>query len=323
MTHQNGIGKKGLCIAIILMIAMCFSSFFLWSGQRISGETGICLPSPNFWQLDPLISWISNTVLLGCIATGALLLNRHYNFIRSTEPVLPALFLVLAASNPWNDNYLSAATLICAVNLLCISVLFSAYKARNATQELFVIGTLLSVGSMCQYAFLPFIPAYIIAAIVMKSFRIKEFFAICMGIIAPYWVGLGLGLISLEQFQLPEITNLFTGFTETDELFLLILSIVFAMFIGVVLGLNNSMKLYAGNSRINAMNMTISIVGLTAGICILIDFNNMISYVTTLYFSVALQVANLCALWKLRKEWIVVAVPALLYVVLFVIMILS
>ena len=322
MKYQ-GIGKRGLAISILIMAAMCAASFLFAPGTRLSGESGICLPSPNLWDIVPIWSWGINTFLLGAIAAGLFFLNRYYNFIRSTEPVLSTMFLVLAASNPWNDTHLSAATIICAVNILCLAVLFSCYRKQNATQEIFIIATFLSIGSMCQYAFLPFIVPMVAGAIIMKAFRLKELCALLMGLIAPYWMGVGLGLIPLDSFTMPEISNLFTGFAATPDLLMLFLSVGIAGFIGLVLGFNNSIKLYAGKSRINALNMAISLTGVMSMICIIIDFTNMMAYLTTLFFTVAVQIANLCALWPIKREWLVGAVPALIYIILFLIMLFS
>lgn len=323
MTRREGIGKTGMVLAALAAGTMCALTYFFGPESRLSGELGICLSSPNLWDIPQLWSWIINTAGIGLIAVGAFLLNRHYNFIRSTQPVLPALSLVLTASNPLITHHLSTSTLICAVNLMSLSVLFGCYRQRNATQQMFLIGTMFSVGSMIQYAFIPYILPYAIGAIMMKAFRIKEFLAMGMGIIAPYWVGVGLGIISPEWFKLPEITNLFNGFAQAPDLFLLMVSVGIASFFGLLLGLNNSIKLYAGNSRINALNMSISLVGVVSILCIIIDFSNMMAYIATLYFTVAVQVANLCALWHIRREWLLTAIPALIYIGLFVAMLLS
>lgn len=312
-----------MVLAAIAAAAMFAAVFFFGPELRLSGELGICLPSPNLWDIDPLWSWAINTALLATITAGAFLLNRQYNFIRSTQPVLPAMFLVLAASNPWITDYLSSSTLICFVNLLSLSVLFGCFRQRNATQQMFVIGTFFSIGSMCQYAFLPYIIPYTVGAIIMKAFRLKEFLAMGMGILAPYWVGIGMGIIPLEDFRMPEFTDLFNGFAQARELFVLMLSVGIAIFCGFILALNNSIKLYAGNSRVNALNMTITLVGLTSTLCIIIDFSNMMAYIATLYFSVAVQLANLCALWTIRREWLVVFIPSLVYIGFFLALLLT
>lgn len=312
-----------MLLCALAMVAMCTVSFLLRPDRRISGELGICLPSPNLWDINPVSSWIINTVLLGGCAAAGFFLNRSYNFIRSTHPVLTSLFLVLCASNPWTTAYLSSSTLLCVVNLLCISIMFRCFRADNATQEMFVIATFISVGSMFQYAFLPMILAYVAAAIVMKVFRVKEFLAMLMGLVAPYWVGIGLGLIPLEWFSMPQITNLFQDYARASDLLVMLISVGLAIFCGFLLGINNSIKLYAGNSQVNAMNLTISFVGIVCSVCVVVDFSNMMAYLATLYFTVAVQVANMCALWNVKRERLVVTIPALIYIGFFIALILN
>lgn len=312
-------------MALVAAAAMAMSalSFLFAPDTRLSGELGICLPSPNLWDINPLVSWISNAVLIGILTVGGYMLNRRYNFIRSTHPVLPAIFLILTASNPWINDHLSTSTLICAINMISLWILFGSYHQENATQSMFVIGTLFSTGAMVEYAFLPYIIPYVVAAIIMKAFRIKEFLAMGMGIVAPYWVAVGMGLIDISSFRMPEITNLFSGYVQTQDLVLLMADVGLAAFFGFVLGLNNSIKLYAGNSRINAMNLAINFVGMTSAICMVVDFNNMPAYMMTLYFAVAVQVANLCALWTIKREWLLVLIPSLIYAGFFAAMILT
>lgn len=312
-----------MTLAAIAAGAMCVLSMLYGPEARLSGGLGLCLPSPNLWDIPRLWSWGINCFLLVFVALGATWLNRHYNFIHSTQPVLAAMFLMLTASNPLLCQYLSSSTLICAVNLVALAILFSCHRQRNATQQMFVIATLFSVGSMFQYAFLPYIFAYIVGAIVMKAFRFKEFLATVMGLVAPYWTGVGLGLIDPGWFRLPEITDLFNGYAQAPELFVLMLSVGLAIFVGFLLGVNNSIKLYAGNSRVNALNLAIDMVGLVSAVCVVVDFTNMLAYLATLYLAVAVQVANLCALWHFRREWLWVLVPSLVYIGFFIAMILT
>lgn len=322
MVRKRGIGKVGMLLAAVVMAGMSVASFILQPSHMPGVDEGICLPSPNLWTINRVSSWLINMVLLGGVAIGSFFLNRTFNFIRSTQPVLPAMFLLLVGSCPWITFQLCSSTLICVVNLLSLSVLFNTFKSSNATQEMFTIGTLLSVGSMFQYAFLAMLPAYIVSAIVMKAFRIKEALALIMGLVAPYWVVLGLGLISPDAFRMPQFTNLFQEYIGSTELGVLVAAVGFAIFFGSLLGLNNGIKLYAGNSHVNAMNMSITLLGAVSIICIVVDFSNILAYLSTFYFTVAVQVANLCALWNIRHEWLVVAVPGVLYVGFFLAMVL-
>ena len=308
-------------MAVVIATAMCVLSFIFQPELPLGGTPGLCLPSPAYWIKDPFLSWIINFLIMGSTAILIYFVNQTYNFVRINQPVLPALFLLLTAANPWITNVLNTSMIMALVNILCLSILFGAYKSTNATQEMFLIATFLSLGSMFEYAFLPMGLAYLLGALIMKALRLKELLAFFMGLVAPYWVGLGFGILKLEWFRMPEITYLFADRELALEIFLLLVSVAVVIFIGICTGMSNSIRLYAGNSRVNAMNLAISVLGSLCVICILIDFNNILAYLATLYFTVAVQLANLCALWQMRHEWIVVGVAAIIFIGFFAAMI--
>ena len=105
---------------------------------------------------------------------------------------------------------------------------------------------------------------------------------------------------------------------DPSEFFILLSGVALAAGAGFVVALVNSFKLYAGNSRVNAMNLCVSTLGAFSVICILIDFDNMHAYVTTLYMATAAQIANICALWNPKMPWTVTLLPALCYIGIFV-----
>ena len=141
-----------------------------------------------------------------------------------------------------------------------------------------------------------------------------------MGIIAPYWVGVGLGIISLEQFRMPTFTNLFDGYATKSGLFFGLLNVAVTVVTGLILALNNSVKLYAGNTQKRLYNTVINVLGLVCAACMVIDFNNMVAYMTTVYMITAVQLANLFALWNIQygTRWIL-SISAL-YILGFVMM---
>lgn len=307
------IGKTGLVACVLLMLAMSFSSHLLLPAKTLAGDMGLCLPSPNLWPLNPDLSWIVNISLLIATATGAVLLNRHFNFIKSTDFVLPGLFLVFAGSNIWVTSWLGASTLLLLVNFICVSVLFGCYKRENATQPMFVIATLLSVGSMFQYAFLVFVPIYIAGALIMKALSWKSSCAMLMGLAAPYWVAIGFGMVGPNDFKVPELSNLFDNFTPPADMLLILINIGVTMLSALMVSLNCIVKLFTGNSRILAINNVINLIGLACCAGILLDYNNMQAYLATFYFIAAAQWANLFALWEFRRGWVAAAAIAAIY----------
>lgn len=317
MNWKQGIGRGGLFLAAVLAFAMCLLSFIIHPVDILPIQYGLCLDSPDSWQINPFFSWILNTFLIGIITLLLYLINKSYNFIRTTEPALYAIFLIMACSSSWLSQGLNTSTLLCLVNVVCIGVIFDAYDTPNASRQLFILGMALGIGAMFQYAFLPMACVYILWALFMKVLRFKELLAFIIGLVCPYWITLGLGWIHFSNFHLPSLVSLFTAANDHSDILFLLLGIGFAVIMGVLAGLPNSIKLYAGNSKVNSMNLCVTTLGITSLICILVDFENIPAYVMTLYLATAVQLANIVALWKPRREWTITAVPSFIFILIF------
>lgn len=323
MGNTSGIGSGILTVTAVVALAMSLLSFFLFPVQPAEVAYGAIFPSPGEWEMPSVVSLVLEIVAVSLVTLGMTLLNHRFTFIKTTHLVLPVMFLVFTASNPWLNSRFGTSILLCGVVLMSLSILFNCFRSRNATQEMFVIATFISIGSMCQFAFLPFAAPVLLGAFMLKCLRIKEFLTFLMGLVAPYWVAFGLGVSSPADFHLPLTGNPFNTAMPSAETMLRWLGFGLVLFPGIMLGINNTFRLYAGNARISAMNGTITLVGLTAGICALADSQNMTAYLATLNFAVAVQWANICALWKVRKEWLVAFIPGLLFAALFIFILLE
>lgn len=305
-------------MAAFVAITLCILSYIFHPIEIEHIPYGLCLPSPDTWDFPPLWSWFVNTFLIACIALILYLVNRTYNFVRTTEPALVALFLIMATSGPWFTQQINTSILLCLGNVVCMGIIFDTYDTRNATQEMFILGVVIGFGSMVQYAFLPMALVYFLWALFMKVLRIKETIAFGAGILCPYWITLGVGWIHFDNFHFPSLTPLFSYADDPSEFFILLSGIALAAALGFVLVFINFIKLYAGNSKVNAMNLCVSTLGAVSVICIIVDFDNMHAYVTSLYLACAVQLANICALWNPKMPWTVTAIPGAAYLSLFV-----
>lgn len=305
-------------MAALIAVTMCVLSYLLHPVRIMPVEYGICLPSPDTWNFNPIYSWVVNTLLIGVIVIILFLINKNYNFIRTTEPALLSIFLVMAASGPWFTQSINTSVLLCLANVVCMGIIFESYASKNATRGMFIIGAVIGLGVMTQYAFLPLALTFMIWAIFMKVLHIKETLAFIAGMLCPYWIALGVGWLHFSDFHFPSLNPLFSYAQDPSEFIILLIGIAVASIVGFLTSLVNAMKLYAGNSRINAMNLCVMTSGAIATLCILVDFDNMHAYVGTLYMACAVQLANICALWNPRMPWLVTAVPSLIYISLFV-----
>lgn len=313
-------GNGGLLLAIILACAMSAIEFYFGTTQRFGGGLGICLPSPNLWVIPSTVSWLLNISLIIILGLSLHLFNKTYNFVSSSDTVLPAVFIFLCGSNPWIDGMLTSSVIMMTANLICLHLLFGCYRSPKGMQQLFVVGSILSLCSMFQYAFIFLIPAYMIIALILKCFNFKSFVAMLLGIASPYWIGLGSGIISPDSFAPPTFTSLFDIFENRQTLFIGLLNCAVTIIISLMLTLYNAVKLYAGNTRRRLLNNSIIFLGLAATICIVCDVKNIPVYIATVYMVMAVQLANLFALRNVRYARYLILFIMLLYTASFVLM---
>lgn len=314
------IGNGGLILAILMAGIMSAVVFFFGNPQHLQGELGICMPSPNLWTIPAVGSWLLNLSMIILLGIFMHFFNKTYNFVNSSDTMLPAAFIFFCGANPWIDALLTSSVIMVAANLICLQFVFGCYRSQKGMQPLFIVGSVLSLCSMFQYAFVFLIPAYIIIAMVVKCLHFKSFIAMIMGVAAPYWVGIGLGIIPLESFSMPAFSNLFDGFGTRQALLIGLLNCALTITISMLLALYNAVKLYAGNTRRRLLNNGIIVLGLTAAICCVCDADNIPVYMATLYMVLSAQIANLFALHHVKYPNTTVAVIAILYIVLFVLM---
>ncbi|MDE6237300.1 MAG: hypothetical protein K2M45_05485 [Muribaculaceae bacterium] len=315
------LGSEGFAGAVVLTIGLALLQYFFASQRNYSVDFGVCLPSPNNWALPELWSWGINYAMIIGSGVALIFFNKGYSVIQSADMVLPSMFLMLTATNPWAGGALGSSSLMVMINLFCLATIFSCYKSFNATQEVFVVATMLSVGSMFQYAFIFLMPAYIVIGLLMQCFRWKECAAFLMGIAAPYWCGIGLGLIPLDQFSIPNFTTVWENTASAGDIFTGVLSIGITAVIASILTLNNSVKLYAGNTQRRLYNNSIAIIGLVCIAGLAFDFSNLPTYLATFYMTVAFTIGSTFSLYTIRKPGLWLGIITAIYLIFFLVMI--
>lgn len=314
LSNETLIG--GISIAFLLALF----SFFLTPAVHIPGDYGLCLPSPNQWNIPPFLSWFLNVLIISGVAFLLPLMNRKYNFIQTTDPLLPLAFLILIACNTVITSRLGTPVLLLAVNVLCFYILLETYEKINSTQEFFLIASFLSIGSMVEYSFLMMIPVFVAGGFLMKSIGWREFVAFGFGLIAPYWIVVGMGIVEPSQFRFPIGTPITVQLDLNPQLYRTLVSIGLAALISMIFSFYNSFSLLHGNSRVRSIHLSISIMGYICIISMIGDFNNLLAYSGTIYLWLALEMATLFSTKSFRSPQIWILSIWLLFFILYLIM---
>lgn len=294
MSNYRTAGPASIITAAVAAIAMIAATALLLPNLTPDGDYGICLPSPNQWTL-PYSGVVVNAVFVVVAVLSAFMINQRYSFVKGAEGILPTSMAVILASNPVNTSYFGTPVIMLLVNLACLDIMMKSYRSPNATMPMFAVATFLSLGSMTQYAFIPMMLVYPVMALMTKVLRGRETIAYLMGIAAPYWVMLGLGVINFSNFRMPQFLAIVPQYGSGYMLFIF-LSLGTLALIGLMMTLHNAMLIYSGNMRVRTFNNMINLLGIACVIFMLADFDNFQAYASTFCFAVSVQISNFFAI---------------------------
>ena len=293
-------GPGSMTVGTVAAVIMIAATALLMPSLQPEAEPGICVSLPT-GLLPHLIGCGVNALLIVLAVILAFIFNKKHSFVRSTEALLPTAMVVILASNPVNTSYLGAPVVMLIANLLCLDIMMRSYASENATTSMFAVATYLSLGSMVQYAFVPLMAVYLVMALMGKVLRVKEAVAFLMGIVAPYWVALGFGLISFSAFRMPQFLA-DIPYADGNYLILVFFSLGTLALTGLMMMLNNAMLIYAGNIRVRAFNNMINLLGFACGLFMLVDFDNFGAYVSSFCFAVSVQISNFFAMRRIPQS---------------------
>lgn len=297
-------------------MALCAFVWFIPPAPKM--ELGLCFYTAESWQITPWLSWVVNQLLVWLMAMSLSALNRRFNFVTTTSQLFVYAFLVMCGANPLLSRGLNTATLLAVANLVCIGTLLSQYGQRTSARGIFLISSTLAWGSMIQYSFLFFIPVYMLCAIALKIYGWKEFVAMLMGVVAPYWIVLGFGIVKPEQFYIPEISNIWNTFSgQPESVIIILLSGITALW-ALLLGLKNILSLFNANTATRAYSRCIAIPGFAIIIFMMLDYGNFVAYYTSLCLIAAVQLGYLTAYGPRKPSLIPYIIHLVVYITLFI-----
>lgn len=313
-------GPVGLCLAAIAYIVMAWCSYTMLSDISLEGSVGVCLPSPNQWQLSPTLSLGLNIALTALCVLLAAGLNARFSIVPGTGLLYAITFLVVTGATPWITQRLNSAIIITTVVLICTHLLFSLYGRRHAAQGMCVIFSLLSWGTMIQYAFVLITPLFLLGAIFLNIMRIRELFGAILGFICPYWIMLGLGVVSIDAIGLPQLTNLFTGFAAPGTLFYLMLGQGITALMTLILTALNASSPTATGQQHRSYHAFINLLSIAMVWFMVFDGSNMLAYSATLALCFGWQAALFASNPRNKLAYlpVVIALPLLIAILILI-----
>ncbi|MCM1066267.1 MAG: hypothetical protein NC418_01680 [Muribaculaceae bacterium] len=315
-TRAFGVGVGVLCaIAAVLYWAGGF-------GAVLTGNTGVALPSANTWISSPVADLCAGLAASGATVLIMLLLSKLYNVMRSMTSLYMALFAVMQLATPDLMTQFYTGSVLSVTAPLCLALLFSCYRTPAATRHVFIIFLLLSFFSATQPCFAMYLPVFLLGLAQMRIFNGPSLTAAFLGVLTPWWIMLGFGIVSPGDIHLPHTASIFSEIDLEDTYLLLITTGIttFAMLVCYVL---NLLKTIAYNARARAINGAFTVLALASVAAMCIDYRNIVAYVPLLNFSAAMEITHYFSTHRAEKSFIAIFILIAVYAAIFVCQILT
>ena len=310
--HSRG----GAALAIVIMIVATWLDYQAGRVTYIPGDKGFAVPSANDWISSPVTEMIVNLVIVGLIIVLSVYLNRAFNVLRAMTMLYVVFFAFFELATPNLLAQLTTSTVLCAVVLACMVLLYSCYGDTGRIRRVFLIFFFLSVAAASQYAFVVYIPLFLLGCAQMKILNLRTIGAASLGIVTPWWILLGFGLVSLGDLHIPRVVSIFDAINFNE-------AIALAVTVGLTVLLTLSaymltlLKSMTYNAKSRSFGSFIAVMTAMTIVAMVIDYTNITAYVTLLNFCAAYQLSHFFLLHKSEKSYIAVTIILAIYFVLY------
>lgn len=306
---------------LISIAALCM---MLWSASArqvvvLTADRGLAIASPDKWfNPDGSSSFVVNLLtILGCAVMMAWL-NASFNILRSFSVTFVGIFLLMTAATPLETSLFQGASLLAFGVLTAMSLMLSVYGKASMSRRVFLAFTIISAGTLVQYAFVIFLPVMFLGLVQMRVMRPRTFIAALLGVITPWWLILAFSPASAWPcIHLPQFENIFPTW-PIERTARLWITLAITLSLSLVLGILNLLKIITYNAKARAVNGLLTTVTIAAGIMSLIDFTNMPAYIILIDACAAFQIGHFFTINIARRAYIAVLAIIATYIALFV-----
>lgn len=244
-------------------------------------------------------SFIENTHLsvlanvLGIIGIGLmlLLLDKKYSVVRAYTFITITSFFVLEMACPLLTCGFNTGTALGLVLAAGAYLLFSTYQNKRSQRVIFLVMAVLSCSVMFHWAFIALIPPFLLGFAYMRSLGFKGFLAALIGLITPFWIALGTGLVSPSDFKPIEIHAVWNTL-ETAQAGVLIAWVVLLIIITIAVTVMNLFSIYTYRLQLRVYNAFFVMVIICTLVAMCIDYRDFSIFIPMLNYCLAIQIAH-------------------------------
>ncbi len=308
--------RAAMIVAALLMVAAAWATYAGGGVSPIAGDRGIALPSANGWLPAGAVSAVAGIASSLLIMALMLFLNRRFNLLRDMSGIFCVLFAAMQTATPALTAQFYTGPLLALTVGACMALMFGCYADPSRRRRVFLVFFLLSAGLATQYAFAVYIPLMLFCCWQMRIVSGRTMVAAALGLLTPWWLLTGLGIVAPGQLHVPQLAGLLSMFSFGDgaRLAVTLLLTTAVLVIAVVFDL---FRTIAYNARARSYNGTIVLTGAVTAIVMAVDYKNAATYVTLLNMLAALQGAQFFVIHRTERSWIGILALLCAYAALF------
>lgn len=311
--HSQGFGVA------VAAAALAAATFYFATGHTVAmpGDKGIALPSANEWVASPTLSFVLSAVCTTAVLAMMMAMMRVFNVFRSQTSLFVALFAAMQIATPDCCTQLYTGSLLAVAVAVCLMLAFSVYRSPDAGRRVFLIFLILSALAATQYCYILYLPVFLVVCAQMRVLGSRTLAAALMGIVTPWILLLGYGIVNPGDLHMPHMVSVFASIDPGDSL-LLVLTVAFTAFAALLAFALNMLKTIAYNARARAVNGAFSVLALAtvAGMCA--DYRNITSYLPLLNFLAAMEISHYFSNHRGDRSFIAVYTLIAVYAAIFV-----
>lgn len=298
------------------MVVGAWFDYYTGRVTYIPGDKGFALPSANDWISSAIPEMGVNLVIVGAVIVLAIYLNRAFNVLRAMTMLYVVFFAIFELATPNLLAQLNTSTVLCAVVVACTVLLYSCYGDHRRIRRVFLIFFILSVAAATQYAFVVYLPLFVLGCAQMKIMNVRTIGAALLGIVTPWWILLGFGIVSPDGIHYPEVVSIFDAINFNQ-------AIALAVTVGITVLLTISaymltlLKSMTYNAKSRSFGSFIAVMTAVTIVAMVIDYTNITAYVAMLNFCAAFQLSHFFLLHKNEKSYIAISIILSVYLVLY------
>lgn len=308
--------SRGVMFAMIFAVtALAVAAFVLGAPVATFETNGFVTACSGTFVLPAYVSLALGVTLMLGVSVLLNYLNRTYNLLRARTSLQSSVFLLMMLSTPAIAVYANSGLVMCVVILWCTMVLYAQFgRVRYDKRNALLVFFLLSACSAFDFRYALYVPVFAVGFGQMRIFTLRTIIAMIVGIVTPWVIALGMGLVSPDQLMLPDVPLVMTKVTGPAESLFVGVAVYTALLTAGCL-LQCVIKIMSYTARARAQQGFITLLTIVTLIFAVASSAGLAQWMPLVNCCAALQFAHLfCSIHVYPKSYIAIVSILSVYV---------